>query len=59
MHTSEFAHVDEPLDEMAFQAALTYLIGEAYEQGIDVDGEWICATQTSLPDREVSISEIS
>lgn len=49
---------EPPFDEAAFQAALTYLLGEAYENGIEVDGTWSCATNESLPDWGVEIFEV-
>jgi len=50
---------ENPLDEAAFQAALTFLVGEAYENGIEVDRNWSCATNESLPDWEIEIFEVS
>lgn len=57
MSRPEFGSADDPMDEAAFQAALTYLVGEAYEHGIDVEGNWSCATHESLPDREIEVFE--
>lgn len=52
-------HDNEPADASSFRDALSRLVHNAHENGVDVRGGWECESETGDPDWDTIITAVS
>lgn len=50
---------EPPQSASAFQAGLKGWLADAYENGVPVEGDWVCRNGGEMPDYDVEITEIA